>query len=100
LTERRIKMKDLNKLAKGGYQVAFSKKSNYNKYRKLLAKHGYVGEYINSSGPTIEGKYKRNAIYVMPVKKKTLKRQLKRKPTRRTGGLIGNFNIKMPRIRL
>ena len=73
-------IKKINGFAKKGYEVAFSKKSNAIKYRKLLKQSGYNSATIRSSGPTIEGtKYKGNSYYIIPEKKKRIIRIVKKR---------------------
>jgi|TARA_Y100000310_G_scaffold339572_1_gene432636 phage tail tube protein FII len=72
----------LIRFSKKGYEVAFSKKSNADKYMALLKENGYRSGILRSSGPTIDGAYKRNAYYVVAEKakrKKKATRKVKRK---------------------
>lgn len=76
-------MKQLNKYASKGYQVAFASKSNKDKYVKLLQQHGYKASVMRSSGPTIDkNPNKTKSYYVMPVKDK-VRKQIERKATRK-----------------
>ena len=90
-------MVNIKKLASKGYQVAFAKKSNRDKYLVELKKHGYKGFTIRSSGPTVDrNPTGKKSFYVIPekVKKKT---RVVRRTSRRTSSPFG-INIKYPRF--
>ena len=75
---------DTKTLVKKGYkQAAFRRKSNLNAFRKGWAKKGYKTAVFSSSGPTVEGGYKRNAYYAIASKSKT-KHRAKRRTSRGT----------------
>ena len=63
-------VKSIKWLVKNGYkEAAFSKKSNANLFANSWRKKGYKVSGLRSSGPTVEGKYRKKAYYVIARKK-------------------------------
>ena len=70
-----LTQKKLLNYAKKGTSIAFSKKSNYLRYKKLLNKQGYQAGYIRSRGPTVDKKGISRAYYAISGKR-VKKRQM------------------------
>lgn len=70
-------------LVKRGYtEAAFSSKRNAMMFANAWRTKGYTIATLKSSGPTVEGGYKENAIYVM-ARKKTIVRKRKARIVRK-----------------
>lgn len=83
-----------NLVQRGMTQAAFRRKSNALAFQQAWRKKGYKVGTLRSSGPTVEGGYKRNAYYVIAEKRK---QRMNSKPKRRRQSNYNVYGMRMPR---